>query len=136
MNNTSLTFEDFENSNWIRTIAGEVIMPELVRHFVGQVGYYEKKGKSIEIPADKIDIVRCLQIYHQKYFEESKLTIDKVKLEKVLQNHGSKRVTVKFLIDRKIIGLDSKSGLYYWQKNKYSRHLRNENCLYDLAFDW
>ncbi len=125
-NKTGLTLEDFEKANWIRTVAEEVVIPELVRHFVWQVGYYEKKGKPIEIPTDKNDLIRCLQIYQQKCFEDSKLTISKVELEKVLNTYASKEVTTDFLIVRDIIGFDSRNGLYYWKGNEYSRHLRNE----------
>lgn len=123
---TSLTFEEFENSNWVRTVAEEIVMPELVRHFIWQVGYYEKEGKSIKIPTNKNDLLRCLQVYYQKCFEDSKLTISKGELERILENQSSNEVTIEYLIERGIVGLDSKSGLYYWKDNEYSRHLRNE----------
>ena len=125
-NKASLTFEEFEKVNWIRTVAEEIVMPELVRHFVGQVGYYEKEGKPMEIPTDKNDLIRCLQIYSQRCFEDSKLTIGKDELEKVLSNHVSNEITIDFLIERDVVGLDSRSELYYWIGNEYSRHLRNE----------
>lgn len=125
-NKTSLTFEEFEKVNWIRTVSEEIVMPELVRHFVWQVGYYEKESKPIEIPAEKNDLIRCLQIYSQRCFEDSKLTIAISKLEKILSNHVSNEVTIDFLIERDILGYDSKSALYYWKDNEYSRHLRNE----------
>lgn len=125
-NKTSLTFEEFEKANWIRTVSEEIIMPELVRHFIWQVGYYEKEAKPIEIPTDKNDLIRCLQIYSQRCFEDSKLTIAKSELEIILSNHVSNEVTIDFLIERDILGYDSKSALYYWKGNEYSRHLRNE----------
>lgn len=125
-NKTGLTFEDFEKANWIRIVAEEVVIPELVRHFVWQVGHYEKEGKPIEIHTDKNHLVRCLQVYHKKCFEDSKLTISKVELEKVLNTYAPKEVNADFLIERDIIGFDSRSGLYYWKGNEYSRHLRNE----------
>src|SRR5207344_220612 len=37
-NKTAVTFEDFENANWIRTVSGDILIPELVRHFLWQVG--------------------------------------------------------------------------------------------------
>ncbi len=61
-NKTNLAVTDFEKLNWIRIITGEALMPRLISHFVWQVGYYEKKGEPIEIPADKNDLIRCLQI--------------------------------------------------------------------------
>lgn len=125
-NKTSLTFEEFEKANWIRIVAEEVKMPELVRHFVWQVGYYEKERKPIEIPADKNDLIRCLQIYSQRYFEDSKLTIAKSELERILNNHVSNKISIDFLVERDVVGLDSMSELYYWKGNEYSRHLRNE----------
>jgi hypothetical protein len=125
--NTTLTFEDFEKVHWIRTVADEIVMPELVRHFVWQVGYNENEGKPIEIPTDKNDLIRCLQIYSKRCFEDSKLTITNGELVRILNDYTtSKDTTINNLVEKEIIGLDSKSGLYYWKGNKYSRHLRNE----------
>lgn len=39
VNNTALIFEDFEKINWIRIVNEDLVMPELVRHFVWQDGY-------------------------------------------------------------------------------------------------
>jgi len=75
---TNLSYEDFEKLNWIRIIAGEAIMPRLISHFVWQVGYYEKEGKPIEIPTAKNDLIRCLQIYSERCFQDSRLTISKI----------------------------------------------------------
>ncbi len=124
---TALTFENFEKINWIRTVADEITIPELVRHFVWKVGYYENEGKSIEIPIDKIDLIRCLQIYYKRCFEDSKLTITKDQLVKILKdNTSSKSITINNLQEKEIIEFDSKSELYFWKSTKYSRHLRNE----------
>lgn len=124
---TALTFEDFEKVHWIRIVADEIVMPELVRHFVWQVGYYENEGKPIEIPTDKNDLIRCLQIYSKRCFEDSKLTITNDELARILNDYTtSKDITINNLVEKEIIGLDSKSGLYYWKENEYSRHLRNE----------
>ncbi len=61
-NLTKLTFEDFQDIQWIRIINNEIAVPEVVRTFIWRVGYYkEGEGKEIEIPKDKIDITRCLQ---------------------------------------------------------------------------
>lgn len=123
---TTLTFEDFEKVNWIRKVADEIVMPELIRHFVWQVGYYENEGKPIEIPADKYDLIRCLEIYSQRCFEDAKPTITNDELEKILNDHASKDITIDNLVEKEIVGIDSKIGLYYWKENKYSRYLRNE----------
>lgn len=124
---TAITFEDFEKVHWIRTVADEIVMPELVRHFVWQVGYYKNEGKPFENPTDKNDLIRCLQIYFKRCFEDSKLTITNVELARILNDHTiSKDTTINNLVKKEIIGLDSKSELYYWKGNEYSKHLGNE----------
>lgn len=124
---TVLTFEDFEKVHWIRTVADEIVMPELVRHFIWQVGYYENEGKPIEVPTDKNDLIRCLQIYSKRCFEDSKLTITNDKLTRILNDYTtSKDITINNLVEKEIIGFDSKSGFYYWKGNEYSKHLRSE----------
>lgn len=123
---TNLTFEDFEKISWIRIVRDEVVIPELVRHFIWKVGDNEKDGKSVDIPKGKNDLVRCLQIYYQKCFENSNITISKKTLDTVLSEYALKEVTIDFLVDREIIGFESKQKLYYLKGNKYSRHLGNE----------
>ncbi len=125
-NNTSLTFDDFEKINWIRIIAGEAIMPGLISHFVWQVGYYKKEGKPIEIPADKNDLISCLQIYSERCFQDSRLTISKIELENVLSKFTSEELTIDFLLGKEVIGFDSKTDNYFWKGGEYSRHLKNE----------
>ena len=125
-NNTTLTFDNFEKIKWIRIIAGEAILPRLISHFVWQVGYYEKEGKQIEIPIKKNDLIRCLQMYFQKCFQDSRLTISKIELENVLSKFPFEELTVDFLIDIEVIGFDPKADIYYWKGGEYARHLRNE----------
>lgn len=125
-NKTTLAFEDFEKIGWIRNVTNEVLIPELVRHFIWQVSYYEKKGESIEIPIDKKDITACLQVYSQRCFENAKLTIARVELETILSNYAPKEVSIDFLIEKEIIGTYSETEVYYWKDHEYSRHLRNE----------
>ncbi|MDB5223924.1 MAG: hypothetical protein JWN83_2591 [Chitinophagaceae bacterium] len=125
-NTTSLTFDDFEKINWIRIIAGEVVLPELVRHFIWKVGHYETEGKPIVIPEDKKDLIRCLQIYYNKSFNDSKLSISLEKLNEIIRTKGSALLSIKFFEERDIIGYDSVNGYFYWKDNEYIRHLRNE----------
>lgn len=125
-NKTNLIFGDFEKLNWIRTISGEAIMPTLISHFIWQVGYYEKEGKPIEIPKDKNDLIRCLQIYSERCFQDSRLTISKIELENVLSKFALEELTSDFLIEIEVIGFDSKADIYYWKGGEYSRHLKNE----------
>ena len=123
---TNLVFADFEKLNWIRIIAGEAIMPRLISHFVWQVGYYEKEDKPIKIPVEKNDLIRCLQIYYQRCFQESRLSISKIELENVLSKFTSEELTIDFLFEIDVLGFDSKSDLYFWKGGEYSRHLNNE----------
>lgn len=125
--NTTLTFDDFEKINWIRIVNDDVIMPELVRHFIWQVGHYEKENKPIEIPFDKIHIVRCLQIYYQRCFEKRKLTIEQFELEDILKKYAPKKITIDYLKESGVIELKKENNLFYWKRqNDYSRYLRNE----------
>jgi hypothetical protein len=126
-NNTSLTFDDFEKIGWVRIISDEVVMPRLINSFVWRVGYYEKEGKPIEIPKDKTDITRCLQIYYEYCFKDAKLTITQSELGNILSEFASKEVTLDFLKEREIISFDKANNLYSWHSsNEYTRHLRNE----------
>ena len=124
-NYSNLSFTDFEKLNWIRIIAGEAIMPRLISDFVRQVSYNEKKGKPIEIPADKNDLIRCLQIYSERCFQYSKLTISKIELEKILSKFAIEELTIGFLIEIGVIGFNSKVD-YYWEGGEYTRQLKNE----------
>lgn len=125
--NTTLIFDDFKKIGWVRIISDEVVMPRLISRFVWQVGYYEKEGKPIEIPKEKTDITRCLQIYYEHCFKDAKLIITQSELENILNEFASKEVTVEFLIEKEIISFDKANNLYSWNSsNEYTRHLRNE----------
>lgn len=126
-NNTTLTFVDFEEIAWVRITTEDVVLPALINSFVRQVGYYENERKPIDIPKDKTDIVRCLQIYYERCFKDAKLTITQSDLENILSEFASKDITVEFFKERKIISFDKKNNLYSWLTgNEYTRHLRNE----------
>lgn len=124
---TTLKFDDFERINWIRVVNNEVVIPEVVRYFIWQVGYYEEEKKPVEIPIDKIHIVRCLQIYYQRCFTDSKLTITQIELENILDKYSSKELTIDSLVEKGIVALREEDKLFYWRdKNNYSRYLKNE----------
>ncbi len=125
-NHTTLSFESFTEINWVREIFNEVVIPELVRHFILEVGYYEGKGKPIDIPHGKNDHIRCLQIYYKRCFENAKLSISKSKLTEILANFASQEVTAAFLIERKIIKQGFEADYYCWCDHDYVRHLRKE----------
>lgn len=125
-NKTNLTFSDFEKLNWIRIIAGEAIIPKLLSHFVWQVSHYEKESKPIEFPADKYDLIRCLQIYYDKCFKDSRLTISKIELENILNKFALIELTIDFLIEIEVIGFNEKAENYYWRGGEYTRHLNTE----------
>lgn len=125
-NTTTLEFDDFEKINWIRTVAEEIVLPEVIRSYIWQVGNHEKENKPIDIPEDKKDLVRCLQKYYQNCFSDSKLTISKETLEQILNDYTSKEITINFLIEKKIIGATSTNEFYYWSGNEYGRYLNDE----------
>lgn len=124
-NKTSLTFEDFEKANFIRIVADEIVMPEVIRHFVWQVGYYESEGKPIKVPEDKNDLIRCLQEYHRKCFENARLTISFEKLNELIRTFGSHELSISYFEDAEIVKYDKK-GYFVWTGGEFTRHLRNE----------
>lgn len=125
-NSTTLTFEDFESIFWIRLVKGEVILPEVVRSYISQVGRYEKEGKPFEIVEGRNDLIRCLQIYYREYFEDLKPTITKEQLETILNKFGRGEVTIEFLIEKKIIEFDSDNNFYLWSDHIYNKDLGGE----------
>ena len=106
--NTSLSFEEFENSLWIRIVEDEVVMPELISHFIWQVGYYEKEGKPIKFPEGKLHLIRCLQLYYQRYYEDVKPTISLEGLNKIIKQYGSTYLSINFFVQRGILYYDYK----------------------------
>lgn len=126
-NKTTLIFDDFEKIGWVRIVSDEIVLPSLINSFIWQVGYYEKEIKPIDIPEDKTDIVRCLQVYYERCFKDAKLTITQTELENVLSEFASIEVTIEFLKEQKIVSFDEKNNIYNWNSgNEYIRHLRNE----------
>lgn len=124
---TNLTFTDFEEINWIRIIDGEVLIPEVIRHYIWEVEYEGKKNISVKIPAGKEDITHCLQRYYQICNTNENIFISKDILNVVLKEQGFKEVTENFLCDRKIIEYDTENKIYYWtEEQKYTRYLKNE----------
>jgi len=126
-NKTTLVFEDFEKIEWIRFSTGEVVMPKLIQHFIWEVGYYEGQGKLIDIPIDKNDLIRCLQSYYKRCFENAHLTISKDELEAILTDYAQNKITIDFLVEKGILGrVDLNNKLFYWNGHEYSRCLKNE----------
>lgn len=124
---TTLTFGDFYKIHWIRTVNGDVIVPELVRNFIWQVGYYEEENKPIEIPSDKMHFVRCLQIYFQNCFENEQPSITGIELNDILKKYAPKQITINFLKEKNIIDYNIEGNVFYWKgQNDYSRYLKNE----------
>jgi len=124
-NNTKLSFEDFENICWIRTVCDEINIPEVVQRFLFQV--YRDDNGELEIPEEKIEITKCLLTYYKKYFEYSRLTISKETLNELITDFRNEELSISFFIEKKIIGFDTSKDLYYWKDNNdYTRHLRNE----------
>ena len=126
MNNTNLKFKDFEDLFWIRIINGEIKIPEKVRQYIWKVGNNESKKITLNIPEEKINFVRCLQIFYQKYYENSRLTITKDKLEHIIHEYALREININFLEVKKIISFNPKENNYFWEKNSYLLFLGNE----------
>lgn len=125
-NNVFLTFDDFERINWIRVIAGEAILPRQISRFVLEVSRYEKEAKPIEIPIGKNDLIRCLQIYYERCFQDSQPTISKKDLEQILSKFALKELTIDFLFEIDVIRFGSEADIYYWNGGEYVSSLNNE----------
>jgi len=126
LNNTTLSFISFEKNKWVRIIAGEIFIPNMVRHFVWQVGYYEKEGKPIDIPDDKKDLVNFLRFFYANNPDEFRPSICRAELDTILDGFVPKQITVDFLIENEIFGVNLDTHIYFWKESEYSRHLRNE----------
>lgn len=125
-NNTLLTFNDFENSYWIRMVRGEIAIPSVVHSFILSVNRKEKESKETKIPEGKIHLTRCLQLYHQRCFVNSKPTISLEKLNEIIRTQSTPFLSIAFLEQRDIIKYNTSKNCFTWQDNEYVRHLRNE----------
>lgn len=125
-NETSLKFEDFEKILWIRVVNDEVHIPEVVRSFIWKIGQNQENGVPNNIPHGKNDIAWCLQGYYKKYFEKSRLTITKDKLENIIDDFKNEEINIEYLLEIEIIEKSDNADLFYYCNNKYERYLRNE----------
>lgn len=124
---SSLSFQDFEKIAWIRVIAGDAIMPEVVMGFIRRLERKERDGEVVKVPKGKEDLIKCLQSYYRKCFEESELTISGDELHAALRDTSVEPFGIHFLLERHIVALDPETGNYFWMsQNDYARHLRNE----------
>ena len=123
---TSLAYEDFKKINWIRDVNDEILMPGGIKSFISQIGYYATEGKPIDIPADKVDISKCLQDYYNKCFDNAALTISNEKVEEILSKYAAPGLSAKYLQDSDILFYNTKTGLYNWKGSDCTRYLNNE----------
>jgi len=123
---TSLSIEDFTKIHWIREVHDEVLMPAAVRSFLWKIGYDESQGEVVEIPVDKVDISRCLQIYYNKYFEIAQLTIFPEKLKEVIETTGSPELSCAYFEKNGLVAYNKESSLFIWRGGDCERYLSNE----------
>jgi len=126
-NGTTLSIIDFEEIGWIRHVHGEVVIPNVISNFIWKIGYDESEGKPIEIPQGKNDLILCLQKYYKKYFENTKLTISRYKLDSILKEYSNAKEIIESILEKGILSTQGSGDLLCWKDNNdYSRHLRNE----------
>lgn len=126
-NESTLSISDFEEIGWIRHVHGEVVLPKVISHLIWKIGYDESEGKPFEIPQGKEDLIRCLQKYYKKYFENAKLTISRYKLDSILREYSNGKITIEFIFEKGILSTQGSEDILCWKdNNEYSRHLRNE----------
>lgn len=123
---TELTYEDFEKLHWVRTVLGEIRIPSIVQSFIWKIGRDEKDGKVVEFPDEKKDLALCLQLYYQRCFEDSRLSISLEKLNEVIKQKGVRDLSIGFFEQRKIVQFNTLKNHYEWMGGEYERHLRDE----------
>ncbi|WP_430412705.1 hypothetical protein [Kordia sp.] len=123
-NNTNLKFEDFKKINWIRVVADEVLLPELIRHLLWNIEYSE--NRKVDIPENKEHISACLKNYYNTCFYDYSLTIKKSCLLQILKNHSVKNITVDWLLEKEIIAIHSNTKIYIWKAHNYIQYLGDE----------
>ena len=122
-NGTNLSFEDFTSINWITEIGDEVIIPEMLRHFVWKIGYDEENGKSVIIPNNYLHKINSLKLYYETYFKDTNLIIKKEILERILEVYASKEITIESLVKKGLMIPNKTSNSYLW--GYYSEHIRH-----------
>jgi|GEM_PF-1266989 len=125
-NQTSLSFSDFENLGWIRIIDEKILIATSLTDYLWKIDYDEKKGESVEIDTESFDLIRCLQSYYEKYFQEAKLSITKEKLQEILNKYASNEIGIPYLTSMNIVVWNDEKQIFLWTGNEYSTHLKNE----------
>ena len=82
---TSISVSDFEAKSWIRTVGGEVLIPQVVQSRVWKIGYDLEQKKDPEIPGDQRDLLLCLKEYYDLFKEEHHPWIAQEKLEEIVR---------------------------------------------------
>lgn len=124
-NNTNLKFEDFEKRSWIRTLFNEVLIPSHLSDYLWKVNYSREEKKPIDVPNKYKDLIECLILYHQTYFDRLPI-ISKAKVSKILSQYAQKQITIDTLVKEEILKETSTTSFEYRIDNDYSRYLKVE----------
>jgi len=124
-NQTSLAYKDFEESHLIRTRMDDIILPSVVRYYFWNINDEKRDGKEIEIPKKNYDLISCLKIYFENYFNNVSLTIDEKKLKGIIEGNSNKKLTIHYFIEKGLLQKKD-SDLFSWKNTELLRHLRNE----------
>lgn len=122
-NKSTLKYEDILATSWIRIINEEIIIAEVVGHYIWTWNYNESQGKEVTVPDDdKLHFIR----FYQKTFAKNNLPfITNESLDRVMQTHAVKIVDIAFLIEHDILRRND-VGNYDFHADEYTRYLRNE----------
>jgi hypothetical protein len=123
---TALSFDDFESIYWVRILSGNIKIPSVVKSFLWKIGHDEKEGKHVGFPEGKEHLARCLQIFYQRCFENSRCTISLEKLNEIIRTKGAPDLSISFFEQREIVNYDNEYNCYNWMGGEYTRHLRKE----------
>lgn len=126
-NGSNLTYHDFEEQNWILDIGDEIYIPELIRYAAWHIGYEENEGRTVSIPAEKKDLIRCIKLYFDTYIINVVPTISNVELTDLLETTLHSKFTISDLISRGILLPIESTNLLRWHNDgSYVEELSSE----------
>ncbi len=118
-NCTALILEDFKQEGWIRILTGQALIPRQVLLYVKKV---LKDKENNDISEKKLNLLKCLNLYNEQYFQEDRVFVSKEVIEKILIEENS-GLSVEYFKKEKLIWMEKDEKDYVW--NKRHHHLLN-----------
>lgn len=126
-NGTNLTYYDFEGENWILNIGDEIYIPEVIRYAVRHISYEENEGRTVSLPFEKKDLIRCIKLYYDTYIIDVVPTISHDELTDLLETTLNSKFTKSDLVSRGILLPIESTNLLRWHNDgSYVEELSSE----------